>query len=316
MFSKSQFRVLSNLIQNAKQEVPISTLASQLDWSQSHTSRVVDALETNGHLHTTKRGRKKRVTIADTEPIEDLKPLLTEYAHIDFADHVTGGALEILYYLNQPRTATELADRTTISRATVYRRLNDLQSVGIVNKTNSQYALNDDFTSLSSIARSLAHHEHRREAERHTTGVNIIWETHAEYLLACDTHIEDATFHLTGTHRFEDYGIPLIPQSRTHYFHSEQPTAVTPEDLVCHTLLVDDGPRSQTYCLLLLAHKSLDHHVLHDRAAHYEPEATLPLTNTIDNLLAYLETQGADTTPQLPAWTDFKSTAADYGIHL
>lgn len=51
----------------------------------------------------------------------------------------------MLYYLNHHRTATELAEVGGISRATVYRRLDNLQAVGIIGKSASHYQLNARF---------------------------------------------------------------------------------------------------------------------------------------------------------------------------
>jgi DNA-binding MarR family transcriptional regulator len=314
VLSKSQFQLLSHLIGEAGQEVSISTLAEQLEWSPGHTSRIIAALETNGYVRTSDVGREKRVTAAEIEPIEQLKSLVTEYRHVDFADVVAGAGFEVLYYLDEGRTATEIAERSSVSRATVYRRLDELQTVGIVGKSESRYQLNDSFTDLSSIARGLAHHKHRREAERHTSGVSILWETHAESLFACDDEINADDFHLTGPSLFAEFDIPLLSRTRRHYFHSDRISKVSAPDLVCHMLLISDEPRYRTYCLLVIAGEDLDRDVLHEHAEQYALEADTDLLQILDRLVQYLDTEGDSTSKQLPSWTEFKSTAADYDI--
>nr|WP_233357379.1 winged helix-turn-helix domain-containing protein [Halococcoides cellulosivorans] len=254
--------------------------------------------------------------LSDIEPVAQLQALMTEYGHVDFPQLVAGSGLRLLYYLDRRRTATELAEVSDLSRATVYRRLNDLQAVGIIGKSKSHYELNDPFSKLSSIARGLAHHEHRREAERRADRVNILWETHEEYLFASDSELDRDGFFLTGPSLFAEFDIPLLTRNRRHYFHSDRITGVSSADLVCHTLLIDDDSRYRTYCLLLIQRETIGWTTLRERAKYYEQEADIDLLTIITDLVAYLETGGRIPSDRLPSWEDFKSTAADYEINV
>lgn len=316
MIGNSQLRVLSYLIDESERDVPISTLADHLGWSTGHASRVVSELETLGCLRTREVGRRKLVTLAEIEPVEQLEALVSEYGHVDFADLISGSGLRLLYYLDRPRTATELAEASAVSRATVYRRLDDLQLVGIVGKSNSKYHLNEPFAALSSIARGLAHHEHRREADRHTDSVRMLWETSEEYLFACGETINADGFHPTGPLLFAEFDIPLLTRDRRHYFRSDRITSVSPAELVCHTLLIDHGSRYRTYCLLLMKSEGIGRTALRECAEQYTPEAALDVVAITEQLSEYLETEGATTTDRLPSWEDFKRTAADYEIDV
>lgn len=316
MISKSQLRLLSLLVEASERDVPLPSVADGLNWSASHTSRVVSELEAKGCVRTSTDGNQKLVTLAEIEPVEELEALMAEYGHVDFPELVAGAGLQLLYYLNRSRTATELAEASNLSRATVYRRLDDLQAVGIVGKTRSRYTLNESFEGLSSIARGIAHHEHRREAKRYATGVNILWETHEEYLVACDNEIEADEFYLTGPALFGEYGIPLLTRDRRHYIRTARLTDVSPAELVCHTLLIDDGSRFRTYCLLLIQWAGIDRAALRACADHYDPEADIDVRAIVDELVEYLETEGTATADRLPSWEEFKRTAADYEITL
>ena len=44
---------------------------------------------------------------------------------------------------------------------------------------------------------------------------------------------------------------------------------VSPAELCCHTLLIDDGSRHRSYCLLLLSHVDVDEADLRAQAAKY-----------------------------------------------
>ena len=314
MVEKSHFRLLSHLVVKGGSEVGISTLADQLGWSAGHTSRIVSELEAYGYVQTKQSGRQKLVSPTDIEPIEQLEGLLTEYSHMDLPDLIAGAGLLVLYYLDQGRTATELAELSGVSQATIYRRLDDFQRVGVVGKSKSQYRLNDPFAVLAPIARGLFHQKHRREAERHASGLNFLWETHDEFLFACDSDVTADGFYLTGPALFEAFDVPLLTRDRRHYFRTDRLSEITPAELVCHTLLIDNGPRYRMYCLLLMQQQNIERTVLRKRAEHYLPEASNDLRAIVDELIEYLETDGTTTTEQLPKWEDFKQTARDYEI--
>ncbi|WP_233139009.1 HTH domain-containing protein [Halorubrum salipaludis] len=316
MMSESHLRVISQLIDGGDPEVSISTLADQLEWSTSHASRVITELEAYGCVQTKQSGREKLVSLTEIEPIEQLEGLLTEYRHMDLPALLAGSGLQILYYLDRGRTATELAERSGVSRATVYRRLDDLQLVGVIGKSKSRYRLNEPFTVLASIARGLFHQKHRRETREHVVGLNFLWETHDEYLFACDSDISTEGFHLTGPALFGEFGVPLLTRDRRHYFRTDRLTEVDPVELVCHTLLIDDGSRYRTYCLLLIQKQDIDRTELRERAEHYHPEATIDLRTIVDGLIEYLETSGETTAEHLPEWEEFKQTAREYEVTL
>ena len=84
----------------------------------------------------------------------------------------------------------------------------------------------------------------------------------------------------------------------------------TAAELCCHTLLIDDGSRHRSYCLLLLSHVDVDEADLREQAAKYG------LEDEIDALLRYLETHGEVDDARLPEWDEFQELAADYEVPL
>ena len=84
---------------------------------------------------------------------------------------------------------------------------------------------------------------HRLEAEEYTSGVNIIWERHDEYLFACESTVDADAFHETGLPAFEQFGVPLLTKQRQYYIRSDRLAGISPPELISHTLLIDNEVR-------------------------------------------------------------------------
>lgn len=316
MSSKSKIEILSEIGKKPNQAIPLYKIAERLDWSEGHASRVVSELEARDFVRTEREGGRKFVSPSDIQPVEELSSLTGELPHVDVSDLISGSAMDILFYLNEDRTATEIAELSQKSRNTVYRRLNALQNVGIVGKDHSRYQLTEPFSSLSDLARSIAHHEHRQEALDLAESVTIIWETHDEYLFSCESEFKADGFLRTGPSVFEEFGIALFTRERSHYFRSDRLSDLSASDLVCHTLLIDDSTRYRSYCLLLIESEDIDRSTLLNCASHYTVDAEIQLETLVDDLITYLETQGDVRDEQFPGWEYFKRTAADYDISV
>lgn len=306
MLSEAELRILSHL----HGEQSVSELAEELDKTLSYTSEVVSRLERTGLIDTRKRGQTKFVSPSDARAIELLQDLTQRHSHIAWPELLGGATLKVLYYLDTPRSIADLKRRTPVHRSTIYRAVEPLEHRGIVYKTDDgAYALNDGFRILSQFARELAHQRHRERTETHTTTYTILWEAVDEFLVQTPDQIDHA-FHPTGPAQFQAYDLPLLARERRYYLYSESSSGISPAALCCHMLVIDDGTRTQSYCLLLLSHVDVDTDELPHQADKYG------VADTVDDLLAYLETRGAKTTSTLPAWEELESLAEEYGVSL
>lgn len=316
MLSESELTVLSHLSSEADGNLRQRELADQLEWDPGHASRVVSGLAERGLITREQQNRRYRLGLSNAEPTRRFADLASEFPHIDFPDLLAGSTIELLYYLNAERTAAELTEWTAVSRATVYRRLEQLRKVGIITKRDTRFALTSQFEALATFARSLVHHMHRQEANDHATGVRLIWSDVDEYLFSCRTEVTESLFHRTGPDALDQYGIELLTREMQFYFRSEIQTELAPEDLVCHLLLIDDGARYRSYCLLLIAACDLDADVLTETIERYHRESEIDLSGIVTELCKYLDSDGAVSGEKLPEWETFKSTAADYDISV
>ncbi|MFC6721608.1 HTH domain-containing protein [Halobacteriaceae archaeon SHR40] len=316
MLSESDLTVLSYLSTQADEGFIQRELADGLDWDPGHTSRVVSNLAENELVTREQQNGRYRVSLSNAEPTERFTDLTREFPHVDFPNLLAGSTIQLLYYLGTERTAAELIEWTGVSRATVYRRLKQLRNVGIATKHDSRFALTSQFRELATFARSLVHHMHRQEASGHATGVRLIWTDVAEYLFSCRTDVTASLFQQTGPGALDQYGIELLTREEQYYFRSEERTELTPDHLVCHLLLIDDGARYRSYCLLLIAACEIETDVLTRTAERYDREAEFDLSGIVQKLCAYLDSDGAVSGAKLPEWDTFKSTAADYHISV
>ncbi|GAB7092787.1 MarR family transcriptional regulator [Halorubrum luteum] len=286
----------------------ISELAAKLDHSESYLSRAVADLVEKGLVYTERDGRRKRVVPSDARAVELYQDLVRQHSHIDFPELLTGKALEVLYYLNQPRTVSEIANRSDNYRNTVNRVLKRFRDRGLVGTADGRYDFNADFDRLHEFARELAHHLHRQRLEAIAPKGTILWEDYDEFLAQAETEIDAEEFHETGLARFAAFDLQFLLTGHRYYVYSEDIDAVSPAELCCHTLLIDDGSRHRSYCLLLLSHVDVGEEDLRAQAAKYG------LEDVTDALLQYLETQGEVEDDRLLAWSEFQKLAGEYEI--
>lgn len=304
MYTEAELRVLATL----RDESTVSELAEELDRSLSYSSELVERMESEGLVHTSRSGKTKRIHRSDAKAIELFDRWVHRYPHIPFPELLAGATLRVLYHLDSPASASALADRADVHRSTVHRSLSPLQNRGIVYRTNGEYVLNDEFEELSTLAREFAHHRNRNRIEDHAESYTILWESFDEALAQTDEEIETESFLVTGPERFQAYDLPLLARQRRYYLYSESRDELSPAELCCHMLVIDDGTRSQSYCLLLLSTVTIDRDELLDLAARYGVE------DIVTDLLAYLDTAGEERSESLPTWEEFRDLAEEYGV--
>ncbi|GCF12090.1 MarR family transcriptional regulator [Haloarcula mannanilytica] len=304
MYTEAELRALEAL----QGELTVSGLAEELNRSRSYVSELVDRMESKGLVHTSREGKQKRINRSDARAIELFDSFVQQYTHIPFPELLGGATLRILYYLQSPATAAQLAERVDVHRSTVHRSLSPLEHRGMIYKSDGKYRLNDEFEELSTLAREFAHLRHRHRAEGHAESFTLLWESLDEFLVQTRTVIDEDMFHLTGPELFQAYDLPLMARQRRYYLYSESVDDVSPAELCCHMLVIDDGTRSQSYCLLLISETAIDRDELLEAARKYE------VGERVSNLLEYLDTEGESRSGHLPRWKEFRDLADDYGV--
>jgi len=265
-------RIELNVLATVERGDTISELATKLDHSESYFSRAVADLVEKGLVYTERDGRRKRVILSDARAVELYQDLVRQHSHIEFPDLLTGKALEVLYYLDQPRTVSEIADQSGNYRNTVNRILKRFRDRGLVGTDDGHYEFNADFDRLHAFTRELAHQLHRQRLEAVAPKGTILWEDYDEFLAQAETEIDAEAFHEPGLARFAAFDLQFLLTGHRYYVYSEELDAVSPAELCCHTLVIDDGSRHRSYCLLLLSHVDADEEFVVDAMAGYPTE--------------------------------------------
>lgn len=304
MYTEAELRVLATL----KSDSSISELADDLNRSVNYTSELVERVETKGLVNTHRSGKTKQVQRSDAKAVELFDTFVQQYSHITFPELLDGATLRVLYYLDSSRSATDLADLVGVHRSTVHRALSPLQDRGIVYKSDRQYVINDEFKGLVGLAQAFAHLRNRTRIAEYVDSYTILWESPDEFLVQTDDVIESDAFVTTGPERFQTFGLPLLARQRRYYLYSPSKDDISAAELCCHMLVIDDGTRTRSYCLLLLKSEDVDR----DEVLAFAE--TYGVSTVVSDLLSYLDTEGAERAERLPKWSEFRELADEYEV--
>ena len=308
MIEEKELRVLSSLDSPKDRH----GLADELEYQKSTVSEALGGLERQGLITRERVGTRSVAKPSDARCVEVFQSLTKSNPHVDFPDMLTPSMLNVLYYLSTEDswTATELAERTGHSRATIYRNLRTLTNRAMATKDHSQYRLREEFHDLHVFAHELRHHVHRVRIKHDVGGGTIVWESHKEFLVRTETEVDDPDYHRTGLDVFSEYDLQFFTTSERYYFYSEDRESLAPEDLVCHLLLIENDSRHRKYALLLVAKTGLSGEDLQKSAIYYGIE------DIVMSLVEFLCTEGEATSENTPQWKEFETLASEYGVEL
>lgn len=135
---------------------------------------------------------------------------------------------------------------TTIfgSSLLINRRLRDRSLVGI---DDDRYDFNGDLGRLHKFTRELAHHLHQQCLESVAPYGTILWEDHGGFLTQTETEVDANHFHETGLAQFAAFDLQFLRTRHCYYLYSENIEEISPAELCCHTLLIDNDIRYRSY---------------------------------------------------------------------
>ena len=308
MISERELRVLSALDSpKGRQE-----LADELNYREDTVSDALNDLAQRDLINRERIGNRIIAKPGNARCVEVFQSLTKSNPHIDFPDLLTPSLLNILFYLSSDEawTATELAEQTGHARATIYRGLRTLTNRAMAVKKHSQYRLTEEFDKLHVFAYELRHHTHVVRIKQDIGSGTIVWESHEEFLVRTETDVEQPDYHRTGLDAFAEYGLQFFTTSEQYYFYSAERESLSPEDLFCHLLLIENDSRHRKYALLLAAKADLSPERLKTVAGEYG------IAKIVEPLLEFLETEGEESSAATPRWEEFETLANEYEVEL
>ena len=279
MLTKASLALLDAL--SAGREATPDELATETEYSQDHIYDILDELLEDGLL-TEARGSKNRrlVRVTDHPVVEAYRDLRSKLGHVDWTEILSPATLRVCWYLDEPRRATEIAERLDITRQGVHNALSPLKHRAMLSPSGPEYALTDDLSPLLRFAREVVTHEHRSRARELAPSATVEWCDPKRALVRVQTS-EDTTalesaaeWRVTGLARFQEYGLQFFLAGEPAFWYAPDED-LTASEVVCHTLVLDSGSRRVSYSMLLIEKLDIDQDTLTDTARWYDLETAV-----------------------------------------
>jgi DNA-binding MarR family transcriptional regulator len=350
MLTETEWRLLDVAVD----EPTMGELADRLSKSAGRISQVVSELRDRQLVVVERDGRAKRVFPAATSVFEAYQALAGAHSHIDFAELLSPTVLRVCWFLATPTPVADMTPYLTVSRERIYQVLQRLQERGLVRRDDQQYALVEDLLGVHDLAVAAVRHEHRVRLQTTDPYARLRWAAPHEALAAAGDEpagggveegergglAESSAWTLTGLPRFGDYGLDFFQGQPAVYYWSEldRPSAtpaaecdggpegdadaggeesarpLAPEALICHTLLLDAGPRRAGYAALLAAATDIDTDQLRRLGRYYG------ISELIDGLCRFRshppEERTREAVAPFPDQDRFADLAAQYGVDV
>jgi DNA-binding MarR family transcriptional regulator len=279
MLTKASLALLDAL--SAGREATPHELATETEYSQDHIYDVLDELLEDGLL-TEARGSKNRrlVRVTDHPVVESYRDLRSKLGHVDWTEILSPATLRVCWYLDEPRRATEIADRLDITRQGVHNALSPLKHRAMLSPSGPEYALTDDLSPLLTFAREVVTHEHRSRARALAPSATVEWCDPKRALVRVQTSEDTsalesaAEWRVTGLARFQEYGLQFFLAGEPAFWYAPDED-LTPSEVVCHTLVLDSGSRRVSYSMLLIEKLDIDQEPLIETATWYDLETAV-----------------------------------------
>jgi hypothetical protein len=292
----------------------IRDLINDTGYSEKQLYRAVDALTVTGDVTETRGvNNRKELQPGNGRLMTAYKRLIATVGHVNWGNLLTPTLLRVAWFLDTPTRIRTIADRLDVTPQAVYTAMDPLTGRAMLNPSGPEYALTDDLRPLHAVADAAAWHTHRVCVETLASSAVIEWYDPVHGLVRPQTPDDTTVFdgaddwHVTGLTAFTDYDLQFFTHHEPLFWYSEHgPPA--PEEIACHAILSDPGPRHVSYAMLLIDTLDLDHDAMTQHAAKYDLEPV------VDAMLTAL-TQD-DWTPQgkLPGPREYEQLKHQYGV--
>jgi DNA-binding transcriptional ArsR family regulator len=315
MLTKAGLAVIDAL--GAGREATADELATDTGYSRDHLYEVLDELLASGLL-TEARGSKNRrlVRVTDHPVVESYRDLRSKLGHVDWTGILSPATIQVCWYLDEPRRATEVANRLDVTRQGVHNALSPLKDRAMLSPSGPEYALSDDLSPLVTFAREVVTHEHRSRVRAIAPSATVEWCDPKRALVRVQTSADTtalqsaADWRVTGLARFREYDLQFFLAGEPAFWYGPE-EELTPADVVCHTLVLGSDVRRVGYSMLLIEALDIDQDSLTETATWYDLEPTVA---AMYRALHGAFEGGGDLPVTLPSESEFTALKEQYGV--
>lgn len=315
MLSKTGLEILDVLC--SEREVTAKKLATQTEHSRKQVYRVVDDLLEAGLVNESRRQRNQRVARATDDPVvEAYRHLTSKLGHVNWPELLSPATTRVCWYLDEPRRVTVIADRLGITRQAVHKSLTPLKNRAMLAPSGPNYALTDDLQPVRDFAREVVTHEHRTRARKLVPSATVEWCDPNRALIRVQTSEDTNTlqqaseWHMTGLAAFHAYELQFFLAGEPAFWYAPD-NSLTPADVVCHTLVLEEGARRVSYAMLLIEQEQISEDDLRETARWYGIE---PL---IERIYQHIEgdfTPNDDVGINIPSAQEYAALKEQYEV--
>ena len=315
MLSKAGLSVIDAL--STGREATVAELSTETDQSRAHLYDVLDELLAAGLL-TEVRGsnNQRRVRVTDHPVVEAYRNLRSKLGHVDWVELLSPATLRVCWFLDEPRRATEIAARLDITRQGVHNAMTPLKHRAMLSPSGPKYALSADLSPLLTFARATVRHDHRSRVREIAPSATVEWCDPKRALVRVQT-FDDTTalqansnWELTGLAKFQEYSLQFFLAGEPAFWYA-QDEELSPAEVVCHTLVLDDDSRRISYAMLLIEVLDIDRSRLIETARWYH------LETEVDSMYRHLR-EGFETSDDssisLPSESEYTALKEQYGV--
>jgi DNA-binding MarR family transcriptional regulator len=278
MLSKAGLDILDAL--HSGRDATTQELVAETGLSRRQVTRVVDDFLKEGLLGESRQQHNQRVLHVTNDPVvEAYRRLTAELGHVEWSDLLSPATIRVCWYLDEPRRAATIADRLGVTRQAVHRTIGPLKNRAMLAPAGPEYALADDVAPLVEFAQAVVTHEHRTHVRSLAPSATIEWCDPKRALVrphdSEDTEVlQDATeWEMTGLAKFREFDLQFFLADEPAFWYA--PDDVTPAEVVCHTLVLGDGPRRVSYAMLLIETLEIERETLVETAEWYGLESLI-----------------------------------------
>lgn len=292
-------------------------LADETGYSQAHMYEVLDELRTAGLLDEARGPNNlRRVQLATHPVIEAYRTLRSTLSHIPWAEILTPANLRVCWFLDEPRRLAEIADRLDVTRQAVHNAISPLKHRAMLAPAGPEYALHDELSPLLAFAEAVVTAEHRSRTRTIAPSATVEWCDPKRALVRIQTAADTdalqraSAWRRTGLAKYGDYGLQFFLASEPAFWYAPD-EELDPADVVCHTLLLESGPRRVSYSMLVIETCDIHQETLTDLATWYDLE---PVVTAMYRALREGFEGSAEVPVDLPTESAYQALKNQYGV--